>query len=149
MAKKSMKERLAAARASLARARHHGGKLLSGTKPMLLAGGAGALGQELTDFAAKHSAWVRDNWYGNAAVLAAAVLAARKKSTTAAHGLAGAAGYALNYDRKVANVAKGKTAPADGPSRPFAIPGGGGAVASNTTGVDDDAGMLIEPLPAH
>lgn len=77
-------------------------------KPVAISGAVGAAAQFAGGLAAQNLAFVRNNWYGEGAVLgAAAVLMARRPAIS--HALAGAAGYSMAMRKRAQSSASGST----------------------------------------
>lgn len=111
--KKSIKDRINEAKAKTRAAMKRGGAILGNAKPLAVAGGAGAVGEMAADFIGDKVDMVGQNWWGQPAVMLGGALLVRKKSQSAALGLAGAAGAIASFNYKLKQFQEGKrqTAP--------------------------------------
>lgn len=106
--KKSIKDRINEARAKPRAAMKRGGQVLGNMKPIATAGAAGAVGEFVADFVGDKVDMVGQNWWGQPAVMLGGALLVRKKSASAALGLAGAAGAMASFNYKLKQFQEGK-----------------------------------------
>lgn len=147
MAEPSKKD-LAIAKLKAARAR--ASALFGQVKPQLQAGGSGAAGYYLAEFAADNIDFVKKEWYGRGLALAGgSMLAKRQGMPNATLGLAGAAGYALGFHWELYRFQQGKTSASPVPT--FNLPKKEASQPTpSTSGYQDvggDAGAAVFETP--
>lgn len=123
MAKKSVKDRIREAQAKTRAAMKRGGAALGNMKPVGVAAAAGAVGDIAAEAVGDRVDLVGKNWYGEPALMLLGALLVRKKSQTAALGLAGAAGAKAAFNYRLSKFQRGERATS--PVRSFAAAGGG------------------------
>ncbi|MBX3128388.1 MAG: hypothetical protein KF718_16820 [Polyangiaceae bacterium] len=138
MAKKSIKERISEARAKTRAAMKRGGAIAGNMKPIGVAAAAGAVADLGGQFAAEKIDLVGKNWYGQPALMLLAALLVRKKSTTAALGIAGAAGAKARFNYALNQFQTGKAQ--HSPVKVFGQPAAGGGGGGGNVGMLQDAG---------